>query len=123
VAFRSKNNLQSVLKPKLQTDMYIKSGICCMKSLDCPIEYIGQTGRKFNTIYKEHIHDIRHNSSSTGYSEHILNTEHAYGTMENTMDIIVTNKKGQYLNTLENYHIYRATRKKHTHEQYKQRHT
>jgi hypothetical protein len=30
--------------------------------------------------------------------------------MENTMDIIETNKKGQFLNTLENYHIYIATR-------------
>jgi hypothetical protein len=89
VAFRTKNNLQNVLKPKLQTDKYTKeSGIYRMKCLDCPMEYIGQTGRKFNTRYKEHIHDIRHNSSSTGYSEHILNTGHAYGTM----DIIVTNK-------------------------------
>jgi hypothetical protein len=77
-----------------------------MKCLDCPREYIGQTGRRFSTRYKEHIHDIRHNSSSTRYSEHILNTGHTYGTMENTMDVIETNKKGQYLNTLENYHIY-----------------
>jgi hypothetical protein len=72
--------------------------------------YIGQTGRKFNTTHKEHIHDIRHNNGNTGYSEHILNTEHTCGTMENTMDIIETNKKGQCLNTLENYHIYIATR-------------
>jgi hypothetical protein len=77
-----------------------------MKCLDCPMVYIGQTGRKFNTRYKEHIHDIRHNNGNTGYSEHILNTGHTYGTMENTMDIIETNRKGQYLNTLENYHIY-----------------
>jgi hypothetical protein len=27
-----------------------------------------------------------------------------------SLDIIETNKKGQYLNTLENYHIYAATR-------------
>jgi hypothetical protein len=29
--------------------------------------------------------------------------------MKNTMDIIEIIKKGQYLNTLENYHIYTAT--------------
>jgi hypothetical protein len=58
------------------------------------MKYIGETGRRFST--KEHIHNIRHNSNSTGYSEHILNTGHRYGTMENTMDIIETNKKGQY---------------------------
>jgi hypothetical protein len=33
-----------------------------------------------------------------------------YGTMKNTMDIIEINEKGQYLNTLENYPIYMATR-------------
>jgi hypothetical protein len=60
-----------------------------------------------------------------GYSEHILNTGHTYGIMENTMDIIETNKKGQYLNTLENYHIYIyiENQKKYTHEQYKQGYT
>jgi hypothetical protein len=56
------------------------------------MEDIGQTGRRFSTKYKEHIHDIRHNSNSTAYSEHILNTGHTYGTMENTMDIIETKK-------------------------------
>jgi hypothetical protein len=108
VAFRTKNNIQHILKPKLQSDKYSSSGIYRMKCLHCPMEYIGQTRRRFSIRYKEHIHDIRHNSSSTGYSEHILNTGHTYGTMENTVHIIETNKKGQYLNTLENYHIYRV---------------
>ncbi|PNF26379.1 hypothetical protein B7P43_G17880 [Cryptotermes secundus] len=114
IAFRTKNNLQHILKSRPEINKYNNSGIYSMKCLDCPKEYIGQTGRKFNTRYKEHIHDIRHNNSNTGYSEHILNTEHAYGTIENTMDIIATGRKGQYLNTLENYHIYRTT-KKNTH--------
>ena len=114
IAFRTKNNLQHILKTKPKMSKYNKSGIYRMKCLDCHKEYIGQTGRKFNTRYKEHIHDIRTNNSNTGYSEHILNTGHAYGTIENTMDIIATSKKGQYLNTLENYHIYRIT-KENTH--------
>ncbi|PNF21350.1 hypothetical protein B7P43_G18081 [Cryptotermes secundus] len=114
IAFRTKNNLQHILKSRPEINKYNNSGIYSMKCLDCPKEYIGQTGRKFNTRYKEHIHDIRHNNSNTGYSEHILNTGHAYGTIENTMDIIATGRKGQYLNTLENYHIYRTT-KKNTH--------
>jgi hypothetical protein len=49
--------------------------------MDCPIKYVGQTGRTFNTRYKEHIHDIRSNNSHSGYSNHILNTGHAYGTI------------------------------------------
>jgi hypothetical protein len=45
-----------------------------MKCLDCPLKYIGQTGRTFNTRYKEHIHDIRSNNSNSGYLN--PNTEH-----------------------------------------------
>jgi hypothetical protein len=88
IAYRTKNNIQHTLRPKLHRDKYDNSGIYRIKCLDCPMVYIGQTGRKFNTRYKEHTHDIRHNNGNTGYSEHILNTGHTYGTMENTMDII-----------------------------------
>lgn len=73
-------------------------------SLKCT--YIGQTGRILNIRYKEQIHAIR-NSSSTGYSDHILNTRNTYGTMSDTMDIISRGQKGRYLDTLETYHIYR----------------
>ncbi|PNF17502.1 hypothetical protein B7P43_G17365, partial [Cryptotermes secundus] len=111
IAFRTKNNLQHILKSGPRMNKYNNSGINSLKCLDFPMEYIGQTGKKFNTRYKEHAHDIRHNNSNTGYSEHILNIGHAYGTTENTMDIIATNKKGQYVNTLENYHIYRTAKK------------
>jgi hypothetical protein len=75
-----------------------------MKCLDCPMKYVGQTGRDFNTIYKEHIYDIKSNDSNTGYSGHILNTSHTYGTIEDTMKMIKS-RKGQYLNTVEKYHI------------------
>jgi hypothetical protein len=78
--------------------------------MDCPLKYIGQTGRTFNARYKEQIHDIRSNNSNSGYSNHILNTRHAYGTMTDAMDIITTGRKGQHLNTLERYHIYKPSR-------------
>jgi hypothetical protein len=42
--------------------------------LDCPLKYIGQTGRTFKTRYKEHIQAIRNNNGKSGYSKHILNT-------------------------------------------------
>jgi hypothetical protein len=53
-----------------------------MKYLDCPMEYVIQTGRTFNTIYKEHIYDINSNNSNSRYSSRILNTGHTYGTIE-----------------------------------------
>jgi hypothetical protein len=52
-----------------------------MKCMDCPLKYVGQTGRTFNTRYKEHIYDITTNNSNIGYANHILNTGHSYGTI------------------------------------------
>jgi hypothetical protein len=78
-----------------------------MKCLDCPLKYVGQTGRTFSTRYKEHIHDIRSNNSNSAYSNHTLNTGHTYGTMEDTTEIV-----GKYLNKLEKYHIYETSRDK-----------
>jgi hypothetical protein len=63
-----------------------------MKYLGCPLKYVGQTGRTFKTRYKEHIHDIKSNNSNSGYSNHILNNGHAYGTIEDTMESITTGR-------------------------------
>jgi hypothetical protein len=60
--------------------------------------------------YKEHIQAIRINNSNSGYSNHMLNTGHAYGTITDTMDIIKTGRKGKHLNTLEKYHICRISK-------------
>jgi hypothetical protein len=37
-----------------------------------------------------------------------LNTGQAYDTIENTMEIQNFQEKGNYLNTLERFHIYKA---------------
>ncbi|PNF31380.1 hypothetical protein B7P43_G10054 [Cryptotermes secundus] len=111
VAFRTRNTIENILKQKPQIDKYNKSGIYQMKCVDCPLKYIGQTGRTFNTRYKEHIHDIRNNDSNSGYSNHILNTGHAYGTITEVMEVVTTGKKGRHLNTLEKYHIYKISKK------------
>jgi hypothetical protein len=81
-----------------------------MKCLDCPLKYIGQTGRTFNIRYKEHIQAIRNNNSNLGYSTHTLNTGHTYGTITDTMDIVNIGKRGKHLHTLEKYHIYRISK-------------
>jgi hypothetical protein len=88
IAFRTRNTVQNTIKPPTQTDKYEKSGICQMKCLDCPLRYIGQTGRAFHTRYKENIQAIRSNNGNAGYSNHILNTGHTYGSITGTMDII-----------------------------------
>jgi hypothetical protein len=59
-----------------------------MKCINCPLKYVGQTGRTFNTRYKEHIHDMRTNNGNMGYANHILNTGHLYGIITDTMEIM-----------------------------------
>jgi hypothetical protein len=80
-----------------------------MKYLDCPLKYIGQTGRTFHTRCKEHTHAIRSNNGNSGYSYHIPNTGHTYGIITDTMDVIKKENKGTHLNTLEKYHTYTYT--------------
>jgi hypothetical protein len=95
---------------KTKTEKYDNSGVYQMKCLDCPLRYIGQTGRTFKIRYKEHIQAIRNQNSNSGYSNHILNTGHTYGTITDTMDIIRKGRKGRHLNTLEKYHIYKISK-------------
>jgi hypothetical protein len=56
--------------------MFLKCGIYQIKYLDCPLRYVGETGRTFKTRYKEHIQATRNNNSNSGYSSHILNMGH-----------------------------------------------
>jgi hypothetical protein len=83
-----------------------------MKCLDCPLRYIGQTGGAFHMRYQEHIQAIRSNNGTSGYSNHILNTGHAYGNITDTMDIIKTEKKEKHMTTLERYNIYKISKNK-----------
>jgi hypothetical protein len=105
VAFHTQDTINNILKHHAQTDKYNISGIYQMKCLDCPLKYVGQTGRTFNVRHKAHTHAIRSNRGNSGYLNHILNKGHTYGTMTDTMEVIRTGRKGRRLNTLEKYHI------------------
>jgi hypothetical protein len=92
MAFRTPKRIENMVKTHSQTDQHEKSGIY-KKCMDCPLKYIGQTGRKFYTGYEEHIRTIRNDNSNPGYSNHTLNTGHTYGSITDTMNIIRTEKK------------------------------
>jgi hypothetical protein len=46
------------------------------------------------------------NKDTCTYAQHILNTGHTYGNIENTMEIIQIAKKGRHMNSTEKYPIY-----------------
>jgi hypothetical protein len=91
----------------LDNNPYNESGVYQLKCQSCPIVYIGQTGRNFKTRFKEHVLDIKNNRSKTRFSHHILDTGHMHGNIENITEILNLHEKGNYLNTLEKFHIYK----------------
>jgi hypothetical protein len=109
-AFNTTNTLSQHLGKCHKNDINInkadKCGVYKLPCGECPAFYIGQTGRNFGTRFKEHINDIRFNREKTGYSHHILNTGHQRAKNTDTMEFLEIRQKGQYLNTLERFHIY-----------------
>jgi hypothetical protein len=72
---------------------------------------LGTTGRTFRTRYREHVQAIRTNKINSKYAQHILDTQHTYGSIENTMSILHMATKGRYTNTLEKFHFYNISKK------------
>jgi hypothetical protein len=48
----------------------------------------------------------------TKYAQHVFETGHTYEAIENTMEILQIQKKGNLLITLERVHIYELSNKK-----------
>jgi hypothetical protein len=72
IAYRTTNTIQNHIREKRHDNIYNKSGIFQLNCGGCPKKYIGQTGRNFQTRYREHIHAIRSNNSNSKYAQHIL---------------------------------------------------
>jgi hypothetical protein len=111
IAFKTNNTIKS-LKTKKPDNIYQKRGVYQLKCNECPLKYIGQTERTFKYRYREHIQAIRTNRHTSKYAQHILDTGHSYGTMEETMDIIKTTNKEHLHNTLERFYIYYLSKNK-----------
>jgi hypothetical protein len=106
-SFRTTNTIKNHLKPRKHiSNIYNESGIYQLKCKSCPLKYVGPTGRNFQTRFKEHIQAIRTNKPNSKFAQHILDTQHTYGTIDETMDILHFGKKGPQLNTLERFYIH-----------------
>jgi hypothetical protein len=107
ISFQTTNTINHHLKlKKPATDKYNNSGIYQLKCYSYPLKYVGQTGRLFKTRFKEDIQAIRNNEINSTYAQHILNTGHTYGQLDNTMNILQIANKGKDMNTVEPFHIY-----------------
>jgi hypothetical protein len=64
-----------------------------MECMDCPLKYTRQTGQTIHNRYKEQIQAIRNNNGNSGYSNHVLNTGLAYGSITDIMKVVKIEKK------------------------------
>jgi len=77
--------------------------------LTCPVcnkAYVGQTGRNFTLRFNEHKHAFKTNSHTSEFAQHLIEHNHPFGTIHNTMQMLIHHKKGPHLNMLERFHIY-----------------
>jgi hypothetical protein len=94
IAFRTNNTIKQHLRIKQRmTDKYNLCGVCKMNCGDCELKYVGQTRCTFRTRYKEYIREIKTNGQKSKYAQHILDTIHEYGKIEQIMEILHLEKK------------------------------
>ena len=107
IAFRTTNTIDKLLTHRhTLPDKYSRSGIYKLTCPDCHRAYIGQTGRKFATRFKEHETAFKHNPDTSSFAKHITDNKHSFGPMPNIMQPLQYHKKGPHLNTLEKFYIH-----------------
>jgi len=103
IAYRTANNLLHHLTPNPQPlDPITRSGVYRLSCPDCGKAYIGQTDRDFRTRDNEHKRAFRYNNQTSKYALHAT-TQHAFGNIQECMQILHTHKKGAHLNTIERF--------------------
>lgn len=70
--------------------------------------YIGQTKRTFKSRFREHIQALKSSNKTymKSFTEHLLDSNQSYTSMENNLMISELDKKGVSLNYKEDFHIY-----------------
>lgn len=112
-AFRTKNNLGRILRNSTnETDPLDKQGVYKL-TCSCKHSYIGQTGRKIKTRFREHIRDYNKKLKQPGatpesnFANHIFNNKCTPRHIRQTVELLHLQHKGRRLNVLENMEIYK----------------
>jgi hypothetical protein len=103
ISFRTINTVQKHLQPKQYRNKYNNTGVYRLRCMDCSLIIHRANRTIVHTRYKEHIRAIKYNKNTFKCAQHVLNTGHTYGNIQNTMEIIQTAKKGKYMNSIEKY--------------------
>ena len=86
-------NSENLLCHKNPTpDTFSLSGVYKLTCPDCNKAYVGQTGRRFATRFKEQEKALRKNSHPSSFAEHLNEEAHSFGPMNSIMQILHCHK-------------------------------
>jgi ATP-dependent protease HslVU (ClpYQ) ATPase subunit len=113
ISYLTRNTIQKILinNTTKSKEKYIESGIYQLNCPDCDSKYVGQTGRSFRVRFAEHFRDFKYQNNKSKFAQHLLEQKHSIGPIENIMEKLHTTNNGRFMNTVEQYHIYKITQK------------
>jgi len=90
ISFKCSNTLAQLTKPAANHNIppHNKSGVCRLTRKTCSLSYVGQTSRNLRTRFQEHIRYIKTYNPQSAYTQHILNNQHEYGTLSESMTLL-----------------------------------
>jgi hypothetical protein len=74
------------------------------------MKYTGQTGRPFEVCFHEHFRDFKYGNKKSKFATHLLENRHSIGPMESIMETLHIKNRGQMMDTLERFYIFRETK-------------
>jgi len=112
VTFGTDNTIGKLLTTRHEhtRSKYDNSGIYQLTCPTCSMKYIGQTGSQLRVRFQEHFQDFRYGNGKSRFAVHLLENKHSIGPMDNIMETVHATGKGQMMDTLERFYIFRETK-------------
>jgi len=76
------------------------------------MKHTGQTGRAFNTRFRERLHDSKNGYVKSRFAQQLLENRHAIGPIDDIMDTLFLTNKGRLMDAVESFYIFRETKLK-----------
>ena len=104
----------------IQLNCFFKHFIISLK----PVSYThldvykrqGQTGRPFKKRFREHLPKKEFSKTVSNYARHLMDNNHSYTDFTTNFQPLHICRKGNYMNAIEEYEIYKAYKNKKTEE-------
>jgi hypothetical protein len=113
VTYKTTNNILNNLRTRDSICLENRTGVYKLSCSDCDGFYVGQTGRGFLSRFKEHKPPTFYrnfDAIKSNFAKHLVNENHSYNDFRTNLKPLHFCSKGRYMNTLEEFEIYKAFR-------------